>query len=172
MRRTISDDASLSTDIKSDISFVRRQKELRNLYRDFRSAIDNVQSVSSSKMNSINAQEEEEEDVIDDYENENSTVSENEYEEEEEMEDYQSHSSSPKKNQGKKNDTPNDIELIIQDIEMLQSETKEITDLLSKSKISKNPRVKTIKAQLQYVKHIIEGLRERAYGLKTKRLTL
>ena len=168
MRRTISDDASLSTDIKSDISFVRRQKELRNLYRDFRSALDNVQSVSTSKLNSGNIEEEEEEETLENYDDNNSIISSESYEEEDANENNLNIS---KKSQAGKKSVPNDIDLIIQDIEMLQSETKEIVDLLNKSQIAKNPRVKTIKAQLQYVKHIVEGLKERAYGLKTKQLT-
>lgn len=54
---------SISTDLKSDISFMNRQKELRNLYRDFRSALDTFQSVSpnQTKVNITQEVEEEEE---------------------------------------------------------------------------------------------------------------
>ena len=171
MRKVISDDASLSTDIKSDISFVRRQKELRNLYRDFRSAIDNVQTVSSSKI--TGAEEEEEEETIeqDSYQNDMpSYVMEEEEEniEEEEEEEMEKPKPKPKRKKNK-DDVPNDIDFIIQEIEMLQSEAKEILQLLNKSQLAKNPRVKSIKAQLQYVNHINEGLKDRAIRLKSQR---
>lgn len=54
---------SISTDLRSDISFMNRQKELRMLYRDFRSALDTFQSVSpnQTKINIIQHDEEEEE---------------------------------------------------------------------------------------------------------------
>lgn len=54
---------SISTDLRSDISFMNRQKELRMLYRDFRSALDTFQSVSpnQTKVNIIQQDEEEEE---------------------------------------------------------------------------------------------------------------
>lgn len=54
---------SISTDLRSDISFMNRQKELRMLYRDFRSALDTFQSVTpnQTKINIIQHDEEEEE---------------------------------------------------------------------------------------------------------------
>ena len=152
MKRVVSDDASLSTDIKSDISFVRRQKELRNLYRDFRSAIDNVKSVTATNLDEI---EEEEEEEIEEQSH-NDFQDNAEEDEEENYEDQQQ----------EKSEVPNDIDFIIQEIDMLQEESKEILQLLNKSQIAKNPRVKSIKTQLQYVNHINAGLKERAIRIR------
>ena len=167
MRRTISDDASLSTDIKSDISFVKRQKELRNLYRDFRDMIDNIQSTSTTK---VNAEEEEEEEIVEEEmeseSSDNSMFLSDENNEEEEESQKETKTKQKGKKKAGKDSIPNDLDLIIQEIEMLQSEAKEIVKLLNKSQLSKNPRVKSIKAQLQYVNHINEGLKDRAYRLR------
>ena len=40
------DEQTFSTDLRSDISFMNRQMELRQLYRDFRSALDTFQTGS------------------------------------------------------------------------------------------------------------------------------
>ena len=68
---------SISTDLRSDISFMNRQKELRMLYRDFRSALDTFQSVTpnQTKINIIQHDEEEEEYEDDQDQSTNSDVS-------------------------------------------------------------------------------------------------
>lgn len=158
MRRVIQDDASLSTDIKSDISFMNRQKELRNLYRDFRSAIDSIQQASATKDLELQNADEEEDENQEEYNQQQQNSNNNEeeeidneivQEEEEEIEES----------------IPSDIDLIIQEIDMLQAETTEILNLLKKSQVEKHPKVKSIRSQLMYVIQINNGLRERALRL-------
>ena len=61
---------SISTDLRSDISFMNRQKELRMLYRDFRTALDTFQSVSPNQTKvSISQEVGEEEEYEYDQEN-------------------------------------------------------------------------------------------------------
>lgn len=118
---------SLSTDIKSDISFMNRQKELRNLYREFRTALESVNSLSISHVE----EEQEEEELYEQID-----------------------------------DTPNNLDMIIQEIIILETETSEILSLISKKSLIKNPRVKSIRKQIEFVKGVIGGLKERAINLK------
>ena len=124
------DEISISTDIKSDISFMNRQKELRNLYRDFRSALDTIHSMNVSIDEEINEEEQEEEEII------------------------------------IENEVPNDIDLILEEINLLETEISEILQLLSKPKLLKNSRVKSVNKQLNYVQQIISKLKKRSLIVK------
>ncbi|EAY04917.1 merozoite surface protein, putative [Trichomonas vaginalis G3] len=138
---------------------MNRQKELRNLYRDFRSAIDSIQQATATKEIEVDNEEEEEEEnmgeqeVVENQQNvpgeEEDHFENNEVEEEEESNDQ----------------LPSDLDLIVQEIDMLQNETNEILNLLKKSQIEKHPKVKSIRSQLMYVIQINNGLRERALRL-------
>lgn len=123
------EERTISTDLRSDISFMNRQMELRRLYRDFKSAIDTINSVTPTE-----------------------TAVENSSADEEGQSDIEE-------------DADSDIELIIQEIELMQSETEEIIDLISKAKFAKNKRVQSIKKQLNHLQRINDNLKARAEGL-------
>ena len=53
----------------------------------------------------------------------------------------------------------------IQEIELMQSETEEIIDLISKAKFAKNRRVQSIKKQLNHLQRINDNLKARAEAL-------
>jgi hypothetical protein len=59
-RRQPTSETQTSTDIRSDISFMNRQKKLRSLYRDFRTAIDSIRELSPPEDPDAGASEEEE----------------------------------------------------------------------------------------------------------------
>lgn len=123
------EERTISTDLRSDISFMNRQMELRRLYRDFKSAIDTINSVTPTE-----------------------TAVENSSADEEGQSDIEE-------------DADSDIELIIQEIELMQSETEEIIDLISKAKFAKNKRVQSIKKQLNHLQRINDNLKARAESL-------
>lgn len=129
---------SISTDLRSDISFMNRQKELRMLYRDFRSALDSFHSVSPapSKTTIVHEVEEEEE----------------EYLEEDYNQSYQP--------------LNNDADLIIQEIDLMVAETDEIIGLISSPKFRQNPRIQTIKKQIIHLQRVNSNLRARAEALR------
>ena len=129
------EDESISTDLRSDISFMNRQKELRMLYRDFRSALDTFHSVSPAPTKS--------------------TIVQSEDEEEEETEEVITDDQK----------LDNDLELIIQDIDLMVAETDEIISLISKPKFAKNPRVQSIKKQLTHLQRVNSNLRARAESM-------
>lgn len=108
---------------------MNRQMELRRLYRDFKSAIDTINSVSPTT----------------------EAAGENSYDDEDE--NYSD------------DDNDGDIELIIQEIELMQSETEEIIDLISKAKFAKNRRVQSVKKQLNHLQRVNENLKARAEAL-------
>lgn len=147
MQRIAEDDTSFSTDLRSDISFMNKQKELRNLYRDFRTAIDSIQSSTQQpNENDYSANDEEDikepndmENVVDNPSNSNTYVDHDEFTE--------------------------DVQILLQEIDMLDTETDEITRLLDKSKLARNPRVKPIRKQLAYIKEVFLKLRDRAERL-------
>ena len=121
------EEQTVSTDLRSDVSFMNRQMELRKLYREFRSAIDTinqVQATESSRDNSDNDVDQEDEDAVD-----------------------------------------NDVELILQEIELMQSETEEIISLISKPRFARNKRVQQIKKQLTHLQQVNDNLRVRAEAL-------
>lgn len=121
------DDQSMSTDLRSDVSFMNRQMELRRLYREFRSAIETINSVSQAEAPRPEDAEEEE------YEHDDAIDS--------------------------------DAELLLQEIELMQSETDEILSLISKPKFTRNRRVQHIKKQLIHLQRINASLKARAESL-------
>lgn len=127
---------SVSTDLRSDISFMNRQKELRMLYRDFRSALDTFHSVSPNTTRTTT-----------------SIVQEDEVEEDEDENEYD------------EEPLNNDIELIIQDIDLMTAETEEILSLISKPKFRTNSRVQSIRKQLVHLQRVNSNLRARAESL-------
>lgn len=58
----MSDEETITTDVRSDLSLIRNQQELRKLYGEFRNAIDSVQNLSQIEEQSEVEFEEEEED--------------------------------------------------------------------------------------------------------------
>lgn len=126
-----SDTPTISTDLRSDISFMNRQKELRTLYRDFRNVLQTITSLSPKSTPVSRNIDEDEEDDLD--------------------------SSS--------DELENDVQLILNEIELMQSETDEIIQLLSKQKFAKNARVKTIKKQLTHLQRVNSNLKARAEAL-------
>lgn len=127
---------SISTDLQSDISFMNRQKELRMLYRDFRSALDSFHSTSPtpSKISINHETEEEEEECF-----------------EEDLNDQPMN---------------NDADLIIQEIDLMIAETDEIIELISKPKLRQNPRIQSIKKQIIHLQRVNSNLRARAEALR------
>lgn len=126
-----SDTPTISTDLRSDISFMNRQKELRTLYRDFRNVLQTITSLSpKSTPVSRNIGEDEEDDL-----------------------------------DSSSDELENDVQLILNEIELMQSETDEIIQLLSKQKFAKNARVKTIKKQLTHLQRVNSNLKARAEAL-------
>ena len=127
---------SVSTDLRSDISFMNRQKELRMLSRDFRSALDTFHSVSPppTKVSIVQEGEEEEDEYI-----------------EEDINDQPLN---------------NDADMILQEIDLMVAETDEIIALISNPKFRQNPRVQTIKKQLIHLQRVNSNLRARAEALR------
>lgn len=128
---------SISTDLRSDISFMNRQKELRMLYRDFRSALDSFHSVSPSATTQatiVHEVEEEEEEYL-----------------EEDLGDQPLN---------------NDTDLIIQEIDLMVAETDEIIGLISSPKFRQNPRIQLIKKQIIHLQRVNSNLRARAEALR------
>jgi hypothetical protein len=58
-----------------------------------------------------------------------------------------------------------EVESLLGEIEILQSETEEIIGLIDKPKFSKYPRVQSIKKQLRYLQTVNANLRTRAEAL-------
>jgi hypothetical protein len=114
-----------STEIASDISFMNRQKELRSLYRDFRSTIDTIQLAPPSPGSE-----------------------DDEYDEAEEPYGIS-----------------NDLELLLGELEIMQTETDEIVALLGRPKFAKHMRVNSIRKQLHHLQTVNAHLRSRAEAL-------
>jgi hypothetical protein len=131
-RRVPEEKESISTDLRSDISFMNRQKELRTLYRDFRSAMDTIQQLSTEPAVHYVEEEDGEEDFAE------------------------------PRSPGRE---PDDVELIIGEIDVLETETDEILALLAKPKLARNPRVKSIIKRLTHLQRINAALRRRAESL-------
>jgi hypothetical protein len=125
------EEESISTDLRSDISFMNRQKELRTLYREFRSAMDDIHEFASEPAPTAPDEEGEEE------ETENSVPT-------------------------RSND---EIEVILREIDLMQTETDELVELLSKPKFGKNPRIQSIKKQLIHLQRVNASLKRRAESL-------
>jgi hypothetical protein len=117
--RRLPSEPQTSTDIRSDISFLNRQKELRSLYRDFRTAIDSVREAAPPR-DDPGADEDEEQ---------------------------------------------SDVDALLSEIEIMQTETDEILALISKPKFAKYGRVQSIKRQLQHLQSVNTNLRIRAEAL-------
>jgi hypothetical protein len=128
MSRTKPTPQESSTDIQSDISFMNRQKELRSLYRDFRSSIDSIRQMSPSKTLTSGDPEEDESNGSDGI--------------------------------------SDDSELLLGEIEIMQTETDEMVNLLTKSKFAKYPRVNSIRKQLHHLQTVNADLRTRAEALR------
>jgi prefoldin subunit 5 len=62
-------------------------------------------------------------------------------------------------------DVNGEVELLIGEIEILQSETDEIVALINKPKFAKYARVQSIKKQLHYLQTVNGNLRTRAEAL-------
>lgn len=150
------DSMTISTDMKSDISFMNRQKELRNVYREFRAALDNIHS--SIGQDDVNDQSNITQDT-EKYQDMGNNDNDSESAEEDEI------STNVFEKRNEVDDIDPDIEIILQEIELLQSETEEIIDLLSKPKFSKNSRVAGIMKQLRYLQHVNQNLKARAENL-------
>ena len=127
MSRPNEDDQSMSTDLRSDVSFMNRQMELRRLYREFRSAIETINNVSQIEAHHEDDSEEDEDEGQD--------------------------------------TTDSDAELILQEIELMQSETDEILSLISKPKFARNRRVQHIRKQLIHLQRVNASLKARAESL-------
>jgi len=121
-RAAAESDPSVSTDLRSDVSFMNRQMELRRLYREFRSAIDTISTVADAGDRS-----EEEDDASEAGDG-----------------------------------TDGDVELVLQEIDLMQSETEEIAAILSKPRFRGNARVQRIRKQLLHLHGVNANLRARA----------
>ena len=155
------DSLTMSTDMKSDISFMNRQKELRNVYREFRAALDNIHSsIDQDIQNEVTDQtpttqnNTKYQNMVQIANNDSDSVEEDENE-----------ISNFFEKPTEVDDIDPDIEIILQEIELLQSETEEIIDLLSKPKFSRNSRVSGIMKQLRYLQHVNQNLKARAESL-------
>lgn len=153
------DSITLSTDMRSDISFMNRQKELRNVYREFRAALDQIHSsIIDNETNKESPNEEETNQEIkseeESFENSTNCLSEEEV--------SNDNVNQPDENENK---IDPDLEMILQEIELLQSEAEEIKELLSKPKFAHNPRVTLIMKQLSYIQRVNENMKLRAESL-------
>jgi hypothetical protein len=122
---------SFSTDLKSDIAFMNKQKKLRAVYRDFRSAVECLQNGGSSPSGK------------DPGDSGDSDTGEGYSEAESESE----------------------IDLIIQEIDLMQTETDEIIKLISNRKFSSNRRFLGMRKQLLHLKSVNANLIVRAESL-------
>jgi hypothetical protein len=62
-RRVITTKPLAATDFRSDVCFMNRQKEIRTLYREFRSAMDTVKQIAAGPPAPISEEEEQEEEL-------------------------------------------------------------------------------------------------------------
>jgi hypothetical protein len=63
------------------------------------------------------------------------------------------------------NGISDDIELLLGEIEIMQTETEDIVALITKSKFAKYPRLQSIRKQLHHLQTVNANLRTRAEAL-------
>ena len=119
--RKMSDDESLQTDVRSELSFLNKQAKLRKFYAEIKSVTDSVNSFSKEPEFQENEQE---------------------------------------------NDPRAEIQKLEEEIEMMLDEIEEINKILSKKTLMKNPKIKSIKSQVQHLKNVMMSLLERTQNIQ------